>query len=104
MAGAKDSFEVYEDRRGHWRWRQRDADGNLVGASTEGYRSKADCEANMKRGAKSGDKWEFYTDKRGQHRWRQMASNGKVVGASPSGLPTLEAAEASAARRGWKKG
>jgi uncharacterized protein YegP (UPF0339 family) len=102
MAEPKDSFEVYQDKREEWRWRQMSADGKVVGAATEGYKAKSDCEANMKRGAKASDKWEFYTDKRGQHRWRQKASNGQVVGAGPSGYKTEAEAKAGAARRGYK--
>lgn len=96
-----DRFEVYQDKRGEWRWRQFDEADRLVGAATEGYSAKSDCEANMRRGTRAGDRWDFYADKRGQHRWRQTAQNGQVVGASPSGYPTLDAAKAGAARRGY---
>jgi uncharacterized protein YegP (UPF0339 family) len=102
MVGEKDTFEVYQDKRGHWRWRRKDGDGTIVGAASEGYKARSDCEANMKRGPKDGDKWEFYADKRGQHRWRRSASNGKVVGSAASGFPSLEAAKKNAARQGYK--
>ncbi|HEU0222890.1 MAG TPA: DUF1508 domain-containing protein [Paracoccaceae bacterium] len=102
MADEGDSFEIYQDKRGAWRWRLKAKDGSIVGAASEGYKSRSDCEANMKRGAKNGDKWEFYADKRGQHRWRQKAPNGQIVGASPSGFKTLDMARENAARHGFR--
>ncbi|MEM7497191.1 MAG: DUF1508 domain-containing protein [Pseudomonadota bacterium] len=102
MSGEKDSFEVYQDKRGEWRWRRKATNGQVVGAACEGYKSKADCEANMGRGHVPSDKWEFYKDKRGEMRWRRMASNGKIVGASTEGYTSKRDAEANAARQGWK--
>jgi uncharacterized protein len=102
MAGEDDRFEVYQDKRGEWRWRRIAAsNGKIVGAATEGYKAKSDAEANMKRGAKPSDKWEFYQDKRGKHRWRQKASNGQVVGAASEGYENKADCEANAARFGW---
>ncbi|MEO1103958.1 MAG: DUF1508 domain-containing protein, partial [Pseudomonadota bacterium] len=40
----KDKVEVYQDKRGEWRWRLMDADGRVIGASSEGYVDKADAE------------------------------------------------------------
>jgi len=102
MAGDKDKFEVYQDKRGEWRWRRKASNGQIVGASSEGYKSKADAEANMNRGPNAKDKWEFYTDKRGEHRWRRKAVNCSVIGASSEGYKSKADAEANAARQGYK--
>lgn len=102
MAGEKDKFEVYQDKRGEWRWRRFATNGKIVGAACEGYKQKSDCEANMKRGHVAKDKWEFYEDKRGEWRWRRLASNGKIVGSSSEGYKARKDAEANAERQGYK--
>ena len=101
MAGNDDKFEVYKDKRGEYRWRRKASNGNIVGASSEGYKSKKDAEANMNRGRNPSDKWEFYKDKRGEHRWRRTASNGNIIGASSEGYKSKKDAEANAARQGY---
>ena len=103
MAGEDDKFEVYKDKRGEFRWRRRATNGEIVGASSESYKKKADCEANMNRGHVASDKWEFYKDKRGEHRWRRKASNGEIIGASTEGYSKKAYAEANAERQGYKK-
>lgn len=100
VAGERDSFEVYQDKRGEWRWRRKASNGAVVGASCEGYKARADAEANMNRGAVAADKWEVYQDKRGEWRWRRRASNGKIVGAASEGYKVRADAEANAARSG----
>jgi len=101
MAGDADRFEVYRDKRGEYRWRRFGPDGAIVGAASEGYRSKKDCEANMRRGAVATDKWEIYQDKRGKYRWRRMAANGKVIGAASSGFATRQRCAENAKRHGY---
>jgi uncharacterized protein YegP (UPF0339 family) len=101
MAGETDKFEVYKDKRGEFRWRRKSPNGQIVGAASEGYKSKKDCEANMSRGPNPTDKWEFYKDKRGEHRWRRKAQNGNLVGASSEGYKSKKDAEANAARQGF---
>ncbi len=101
MAGENDKFEVYTDKAGKYRWRRFASNGQIVGAASEGYNSKADCEKNMNRGPVASDKWEFYTDKRGEHRWRRKASNGQIVGAASEGYKKKADAEANAARQGY---
>ena len=101
MAGEKDTFEVYQDKRGEWRWRRKASNGRIVGAASEGYKARADCEANRSRGPNPKDSWEFYEDKRGEWRWRRKASNGAVVGAASEGYKARADAEANAARQGW---
>lgn len=102
MSGDKDSFEVYEDKRGEWRWRRKASNGKIVGSSCEGYKSKKDCETNMKRGPEPKDKWEFYQDKRSEWRWRRMSANGKIVGAASEGYKSKKDAQANAERQGYK--
>ncbi|RED17921.1 YegP family protein [Pontivivens insulae] len=102
MAGENDKFEVYQDKRGEYRWRRTASNGNIVGAASEGYKSKADCEKNMNRGVVATDKWEFYTDKKGEHRWRRKASNGQIVGASSEGYSSAKGAKDNAARQGYE--
>ncbi len=104
MAGEKDTFEVYKDKRGEFRWRRTAPNGQIVGASSEGYNKKADCEKNMNRGPNPSDKWEFYKDKRGEFRWRRKASNGNIIGAASEGYTKKADCEANAARQGYTKG
>jgi len=101
MVGENDKLEVYKDKRGEFRWRRTASNGKVVGASTEGYKSKADAEANMNRGPNPTDKWEFYKDKRDEWRWRRTAANGNVVGAASEGYKSKADAEANAARQGY---
>ena len=37
-------FELYRDAPGHWRWRLRAQNGNVVADSGEGYVRREDCE------------------------------------------------------------
>ncbi len=101
MAGENDKFEVYQDKKGEWRWRRKASNGRIVGASSEGYNARSDCEANMNRGHVAGDKWEFYQDKKGEWRWRRFASNGRQVGRSSEGYNAQGDAKANAERQGY---
>ncbi len=93
--------EIYKDKRGEFRWRKTGSNGKIVGSSSEGYKKKADAEANAKRRSKS-DKWDFYKDKRGQFRWRRTASNGAIVGASSESFKSRKGATSNAALMGYK--
>lgn len=44
-----DTWEIYEDTRGEWRWRRKARNGQIVGSSSEGYMNKSDCIANAER-------------------------------------------------------
>ena len=44
-----DKWEFYKDAQGLWRWRRTSPNGNIVGASTEGYVNKEDCVGNAVR-------------------------------------------------------
>ncbi len=96
-----DKLEIYQDKKGEWRWRRTASNGKIVGASSEGYSDKKSCEENANRD-NDKDKWEFYTDKRGEYRWRRTASNGNIVGASSEGYSTKNGCEENAKRNGWK--
>lgn len=52
--GGKDKWEFYTDNKDEHRWRQTASNGEKVGASSEGYSGKADCEENAKRNGYSG--------------------------------------------------
>ncbi len=47
--GKDDKWEFYKDEAGEWRWRRTARNGELVGASTEGYKNRSDCVANARR-------------------------------------------------------
>lgn len=49
-----DKWEFYQESNGDWRWRRKAPNGEIVGASTEGYRNKSDCEANARRNGWTG--------------------------------------------------
>jgi outer membrane protein OmpA-like peptidoglycan-associated protein/uncharacterized protein YegP (UPF0339 family) len=43
-----DKWEFYKDHENKWRWRRTAPNGNIVGATMEGYVNKADCEGNAR--------------------------------------------------------
>ncbi|MGE4299404.1 MAG: YegP family protein [Desulfovibrionaceae bacterium] len=49
MAVAKDTWVIYTDNSGEWRWRCTASNGRIVGAATQGYKNRADCVENAKR-------------------------------------------------------
>ena len=49
MTGNKDKWEFYQDPQKQWRWRRTSPNGNIVGASSQGYANKSDCIANAQR-------------------------------------------------------
>ena len=46
--GRGDTWEIYKVIDG-WRWRRSANNGRIVGASTETYNNRSDCEANARR-------------------------------------------------------
>jgi len=50
-----DKWEFYKDHENKWRWRRTAPNGNIVGATTEGYVNKADCEGNARRNGWNDD-------------------------------------------------
>lgn len=49
-----DTWKIYKDVSNEWRWERKSANGNIVGASTEGYKNREDCVANAKRNGYTG--------------------------------------------------
>jgi len=44
----KPAAEIYKDKKGEFRWRILSHNGEIIGASCEGYSSKQNCERNLK--------------------------------------------------------
>ena len=42
-------WHFYQDNKGEWRWNTKSKNGREIGASTEGYKNKADCIKNAKK-------------------------------------------------------
>jgi uncharacterized protein len=94
-------LDIYKDKRGEFRWRRTASNGEIVGASSESYKAKKDCEANANRDT-SGDKWEFYKDKRGESRWRCFSkANGKQVGRASEGFKSPSGCKGNARMNGY---
>ncbi len=92
---------VYKDKRGEFRWRRTASNGEIVGASSESYKSKKDCEANANRDT-SGYKWEFYKDVKGESRWRCFSkADGKQVGKSTEGFASPSGCKNNAKMNGY---
>lgn len=36
-------FDIYQDKKGEWRWRLRAANHRIVADSGEGYKNRGDC-------------------------------------------------------------
>jgi len=47
--GSKDKWDIYKDRRGNFRWRRKATNGEVTGASSEGYASEEDAKSNALR-------------------------------------------------------
>jgi uncharacterized protein YegP (UPF0339 family) len=50
-----DKWEFYQDNASEWRWRRTAPNGEIVGASTQGYASKQNCIENAKRNGYTGN-------------------------------------------------
>ena len=44
-----DTWKIYKDGDEEWHWNRKTPNGRIVGASTEGYVNKSDCEDNARR-------------------------------------------------------
>lgn len=102
---AEDKWEIYQDNQSQWRWRRSASNGNIVGASTQGYTEKLHCEENAAHYGYNGQfkpagKWEFYQDNKSEWRWRHTADNGNIVGAASEGYNTKPDCVANAKRHG----
>lgn len=45
----KDKVELYKDKNDKWRWKRIASNGEVVGASTQGYANKSYCKENARR-------------------------------------------------------
>ena len=101
---SSDSWEIYTDKRGEFRWRRTALNKNITGRACESYKTKADCIANAQRHGMDGnpiglgkdDRWECYKDKRGEFRWRRIARNGQITGTSSEGYASKTRCESNA--------
>jgi len=46
---SNESWKFYKDCKREWRWEKTASDGSVAGASSEGFKTKADCEADARR-------------------------------------------------------
>ncbi len=44
-----DRWKFYKNQKKEWRWKRYAPNNKTVGASTESYKNKKDCESNAKR-------------------------------------------------------
>ncbi|MGM0555921.1 MAG: hypothetical protein ACQEVA_06065 [Myxococcota bacterium] len=104
-----------EDSEGDWRWQKRSQQNEILAISHEGYRNKADCEANARRFGLDGswegeqDDWELLMNYGGpnnspQFWWRRTAPNHEIVGKSHKGFSQANLAEMNARRNGFTGG
>lgn len=106
--------EFYQDEsdKREWRWRAKAGNGQIIGASTEGYGSREKAANNLrsfpnytrdvdiKTASETPDPrpdgsqlpLEFYKDKAGEWRWRITARNGQIVHAATEGYQSKESA------------
>ena len=99
--GKDDSFDVYEDRGGEWRWRLL-AGGEIVADSGEGYADKSGVHkavSRVKKYAPEADilaidpaSFEVYEDRGGEWRWRLRHLNGNIIADSGEGYSSRSAA------------
>lgn len=54
MTDRPDKWEVYKDDVQEWRWRRTAPNGEVVGASTEGYHNRLECLENAHRNGYEG--------------------------------------------------
>lgn len=49
-----DTWEFYTDSAGKWRWRRKAPNGEIVGASSEGFSTREACVENARRNGYTG--------------------------------------------------
>lgn len=80
-----DTLDFYKNDANEWQWRIISSNGEIIGASHEGYISFDDCQANADREQQENDDFGIYKDNANEWRWCVTASNGKIIGASHIG-------------------
>lgn len=103
----QDKWDFYQDNNGEWRWRRTAANGNIVGASSEGYKQRANAQSNAEHYGYNNKfnpagKWAIYQDARSRWRWRHTATNGKIIGKSSQGYVEKASCLHNAAVHGYK--
>lgn len=101
-----DKWEIYEDKKGEWRWRRTASNGKIVGSATEGYKNRIDAVRNAEHYGYNGKfnpagSWELYEDKAGAWRWRHKAVNDNIIGSSSEGYANKTDAVKNAERHGY---
>ena len=49
-----DTWDIYKDNEGLWRWRRVAANGRIVVSSSQGYVNRTDCVENARRNGYTG--------------------------------------------------
>ncbi len=96
------TFEIFEDNAGEWRWRLVSSNGEIIADSGEGYASKSgarEATHRIKEYAPDADvldvgyaAFEVYEDNAGEWRWRLRHRNGNILGDSGEGYSSRSAA------------
>ncbi|QKY19461.1 DUF1508 domain-containing protein [Halolamina sp. CBA1230] len=86
---SRTTFELYEDKRGEFRWRLRHDNGNVVGDGGEGYSRRGAAREAIERVQEYAGPaeylrldptgFELYRDDAGEWRWRLVHRNGNVL-------------------------
>lgn len=50
-----DKWIIYQQENGDWRWTRKTADGEILDASAEGFRNRADAVADARRNGYTGN-------------------------------------------------
>ena len=77
-------FELYQDKKGEFRFRLKSGNGENILAS-EGYKAKASCMngiESVKKNAADKSKFEVKTSKSGKPMFNLKAGNSQVIGTS----------------------
>jgi len=95
------TFEIYEDNAGEWRWRLVASNGEIIGDSGEGYASKSgarDAVERVQSYAPDADvldvgyaAFEVYEDSAGEWRWRLRHRNGNILSDGGEGYSSRSA-------------
>lgn len=51
---SNDTWDFYKDASEKWRWTRTSSNGRIVGASSQGYANRSDCEDNARRNGWAG--------------------------------------------------
>ena len=111
------TVEFYQDEseKQEWRWRVKASNGQIIGASSEGYDRESYAKNNLSslpkycretdiktasgapdpRPATDQIPLEFYKDQADEWRWRITARNGQIVHAASEGYTAKSSAESN---------